>query len=162
MNAAEVIEALDLVEQDHRLVYEKMRGLKQAAAGLLRHGETTRVESLKQLRTVNNYFRTHFAGHMHEEEVTLFPALEQYLPDGPAIVAGLRRQHCEIQHRCDDLAGCLEVAADLEGGPPTMVLRDLMAYGWELWALLDNHAAEETRAVHQLFRHAPAAAVHAV
>ena len=30
-----------------------------------------------------------------------------------------------------------------------MVLRDLLAYGWELWELLDNHAHAETQAVHQ-------------
>jgi hypothetical protein len=161
MNAAEIIDALDLVEQDHKLVYEKVGGLKKAVAGLLRHGETARTASLEQIRHLNEFFRTQFAAHMREEETTLFPVLERYVPDGPATVARLRGQHCEIQHRCDELAGCLDVARDLEGGPPTMVLRDLMAYGWELWELLDSHAGEETRAVHRLFTHAPAAAAAA-
>jgi acetyl esterase/lipase len=51
---------------------------------------------------------------------------------------------------CDvlrDEVNCLGVADELEGEFPRMVLRDLLAYGWDLWDLLDDHARTETRAV---------------
>ena len=43
----------------------------------------------------------------------------------------------------------LAVAEDLEGGPPRMVLVDLLIYGWDLWEYLDRHAHLEAQVVHK-------------
>jgi hypothetical protein len=75
--------------------------------------------------------------------------LERHQPGGPELVARLRREHAEIRRRCEELGDCLEVAGELEGAFPRAVLRDLLAYGWDLWELLDDHARTETRAVHR-------------
>ena len=151
MIAAEVIDALDLIEQDHRLVLDKVRALKEAVSLLLHPGDVSLTEVLDRLQRLNEFFATKFTAHMQEEEATLFPFLERHTPGGPALVAGLRRQHAEIQRKREEFANCLEVADGLEGGPPKMVLRDLLGYGWELWDLLDSHAADETRAVYRCF-----------
>jgi hypothetical protein len=64
-------------------------------------------------------------------------------------VARLRQDHDDIRRRRQEFGDCLEIAESLDGGPPPMVVRDLLAYGWELWERLDNHAHAETQAVRQ-------------
>ena len=149
MNAADLLPALNTVEQDHRLVLDKMRALKETASYLLGPGGADPRQILDRLRGLHDFFTTQFTAHMQEEETTLFPLLEQHQPGGPELVARLRREHGEIRRRCEELGNCLEVADELEGEFPRMVLRDLFVYGWDLWELLDDHARTETRAVHR-------------
>ena len=149
MNATDLLPALNTVEQDHRLVLDKMRALKETACYLLDPGGTESRQVLQRLHQLHDYFTTRFTAHMEEEEATLFPLLEQHPPGGPEVVARLRREHAEIRRRCQELGNCLEVADGLEDEFPRMVLRDLFTYGWDLWELLDDHARTETRAVHR-------------
>jgi iron-sulfur cluster repair protein YtfE (RIC family) len=149
MNADEFLAALNTVEQDHRLVLEKVQSLKDAVGWLLDPQGVDGEKVLDKFRVLNEYFATQFAAHMAEEETTLFPLLERRAPDGAALVARLREAHTEINQKREELESCLEVATDLEDGPPRMVLRDLVAYGWELWKALDDHAHAETRAVQE-------------
>jgi hemerythrin-like domain-containing protein len=149
MNAADLLPALNTVEQDHRLVLDKIRALKETAGYLLDPRGTDPWQVLDRLRELHDYFTTQFTAHLEEEETTLFPLLEQHQPGGPELVARLRREHAEIRRRCEELGNCLEVADELEGEFPRRVLRDLLAYGWDLWELLDDHARTETRAVHR-------------
>src|SRR5579864_5225880 len=130
MNATDLLPALNTVEQDHRLVLDKMRALKETACYLLDPGDTTPRQVLERLRGLHDYFATQFTAHLEEEEKTLFPLLEQHQPGGPELVARLRREHGEIRRRCEELGNCLEVADGLEDEFPRMVLRDLLAYGW--------------------------------
>jgi hemerythrin-like domain-containing protein len=161
MNATELLPALNTVEEDHRLVLDKMRELKETACYFLDPGGTNPRQVLDRLHQLHDYFASQFAAHMAEEETTLFPLLEQHQPGGPELVARLRREHGEIRRRCEELGNCLKVADELEGEFPRMVLRDLLAYGWDLWEVLDDHARAETHAVHryiaQTFEDEPAA-----
>ena len=75
--------------------------------------------------------------------------LAQYKPEGPELVARLRREHDDIRRKRQELADCLRVAEGLEGGAPPMVVLDVLGYGWDLWELLDNHAHVESRALHE-------------
>ena len=68
------------------------------------------------------------------------------------MVAGLQRQHAEINRKREELGDCLVVANDLESGPPRMVVADLVTYGLELWDLLDGHARVESQVVHECIR----------
>lgn len=151
MNAADLLPALNTVEQDHRLVLDKMRALKETASYLLDPEATDPRKVLARLHELHDYFTTQFTTHLEEEEKTLFPLLEQYAPGGPELVARLRREHAEIRRRGEELGNCLGVADELEGAFPDRVLRDLLAYGWDLWDLLDDHARTETQAVHRYF-----------
>jgi hypothetical protein len=149
MNAADLLPALNTVEQDHRLVLDRMRALKETAGYLLDPGATDPRQVLDRLRELHDYFTTQFTAHLEEEETTLFPLLERHQTGGPELVARLRREHAEIRRGCEELGNCLEVADELEGEFPPRVLRDLLAYGWDLWELLDDHARTETQAVHR-------------
>jgi iron-sulfur cluster repair protein YtfE (RIC family) len=148
MSAAEVMAALNTVEQDHRLVLEKVQALKEAVGCLLGAGGEDPCQALGRMRESDRYFATLFESHMEEEETTLFPLLERYAAGGADLVARLRREHAEIRAKREELGNCLAVAADLEDRPPRAVLRDVLTYGWELWELLDNHAHLETRSIH--------------
>jgi iron-sulfur cluster repair protein YtfE (RIC family) len=149
MSTAEILAVLNTVERDHRLVLEKVQALKDTVSCLLEPGRRDPHRVINRLRELNEYFATEFASHLEEEETTLFPFLERYTPGGKDLVARLREEHADIQCKREELESCLGVATDLEGGPPRMVLRDLLTYGWELWKQLDNHAHVETREVHQ-------------
>jgi hemerythrin-like domain-containing protein len=149
MNATDLLPALNTVEQDHHLVLDKVRALKETAYYFVNPGGNTPRQIIDHLRGLHGYFATQFTAHMAEEEVTLFPLLEQHQPEGPELVARLRREHGEIRRRCEELGNSLKVADELEGEFPRMVLRDLLAYGWDLWEKLDDHARTETRAVHR-------------
>jgi hemerythrin-like domain-containing protein len=149
MNAADLLPALNTVEQDHRLVLDKMRALKETATYLFAPEGIDSRQVLDRLHKLHAYFTTQFTAHLEEEETTLFPLLAQHQPEGPELVARLRREHAEIRRLCDELGKCLGVADDLEGELPSSVLRDLLTYGWELWELLDEHARTETRALHR-------------
>jgi iron-sulfur cluster repair protein YtfE (RIC family) len=140
--------ALHTVEQDHRLVLEKMQAMKETMS-CLEDAEGAGCErAIQRLRELHQYFTREFASHLEEEETTLFPLLERQ-PGGDQLVARLRDDHADIRRRCEELGNCLQVSAELEDGGPPMVLRDLFAYACELWAVLDNHAHAETRAVHE-------------
>jgi hemerythrin-like domain-containing protein len=152
MNAATVIAVMDIVEEDHRMVLEKTRALKDTVDCLMVPDDKGLTEALHRLQRLNHYFASHFATHIAEEDQVLLPFLERQSPAGPELVAGLRRQHAEIVRKREELADCLNVADDLEGGPPQMVIADLVAYGLELWDLLDSHARDETQAVHECIK----------
>jgi Hemerythrin HHE cation binding domain len=149
MNAAELVAALNTVEQDHRLVLDKVQALKEAVCCLVDPEGAGLRRALDRLRDLNDYFATQFAVHLDEEETTLFPLLERHRPAGADLVGRLRAEHAEILRKREELDNCLEVASDLEDALPRALVRDLLAYGWELWDLLDNHAHAETRAVHE-------------
>jgi len=149
MNVDPFLAALNTVEQDHRLVLEKMQALKDAVGCVLNLEDTNPRRVLKRLQDLNDYFVSHFASHMDEEETTLFPLLEQQDAGGPELVVHLRAEHGEILRKREELGNCLEVATGLEDHLSRAVLRDLLSYGWELWELLDHHAHAETRAVHR-------------
>jgi hypothetical protein len=149
MNTADLLPALNTVEQDHRLVLDKIRALKETASYLLDPGRIDPRQVLDRLHKLHDFFTTQLTAHLEEEETTLFPLLVQHQPEGPELVARLRREHTEIRRRCEELGNCLGVADELEGEFPRRVLRDLLAYGWDLWGSLDDHARTETRAVHR-------------
>jgi hypothetical protein len=148
MNADEVLFALSLVEEDHQLVLDKVQALKGAVSHVLAPTAADARRVLDQLRGAHEYFATHFEVHMRDEEVGLLPLLEQQ-PGGVEVVARLRQDHAEIRRRREDFGNCLQVAAELGDGITRAVARDLLAYGWELWELLDRHAHTETVAVCQ-------------
>ncbi len=163
MNAAPSVAALNTVEEDHRLVLEKMRALREAISWLISSGGPGPRRALGRLREVHDYFATHFAAHLLEEETTLFPYLRKYLPDGPDLVAGLQAEHTEIRRKREEFGDCLDVAAELGDDLPRAVVNDLLSFGWELWDMLDHHAHAETYAVQRcldrlLPAHAPAGA----
>jgi hypothetical protein len=147
MNAAASLAALDTVEEDHRLVLEKMRALRDAIGWLISPGAPGRRRAVERLREVHDYFATHFAAHLLEEERTLFPYLRRNLPDGADLVARLQAEHTEIRRKREEFGNCLDVAAELGDGLPSAVVNDLLVFGWELWDILDHHAHAETYAV---------------
>lgn len=147
MNASPSVAALNTVEEDHRLVLEKMRALREAISWLISPGTPGRRRALDRLREVHDYFATHFAAHLLEEETTLFPYLRRNLPDGADLVARLQAEHAEIRRKREEFGDCLDVVAELGDEPPRAVVNDLLCFGWELWDLLDHHAHAETYAI---------------
>jgi hemerythrin-like domain-containing protein len=114
MNAAELKAAVDTVEQDHELVLEKLKALKDTIYCLLEPAKTTSGEMVDELVEFNKYFATKFESHLDEEETTLFPLLEKHTSTGPEIVARLRQQHKEIRRKRQEFEDCLESAARQE------------------------------------------------
>jgi len=135
MNAAAFTAALNTVEQDHQLVLDKVQALKELVSRLLAPEDLDAPRVLKRLRELDAFFATQLANHMDEEETTLFPLLEQYPSEGPALTARLRREHDEIRRQLAAFNNSLGVALDLRDGLPRAVLRDLLVDGWELWEL---------------------------
>jgi hemerythrin-like domain-containing protein len=149
MNVNGVMAALNTVEQDHRLVLDRLQALKDTVDWLMSRTEKEAREGLLRLSEINKYFATEFACHMAEEEQTLFPLLEQHHPEGRELVARLRSEHDAIRHRCRELDDSVQIAIELEDGLRRAVLRDVYVYGWWLWEVLDDHARTETQAIHQ-------------
>jgi hypothetical protein len=147
MNAIDLLAALNTVEQDHRLVLDHIQALREAVTCLLDPEDPDREDVLDRLREISIYLGTAFEAHMEEEETTLFPLLEQAPPGGVELAARLREEHAEIRRRRAEFDDCLRVGEGLEGGPPRMVVADLVLYVWDLWELLHNHAHRETQAV---------------
>ncbi len=128
MNAAVIEAALNVVEQDHRLVLDKMQALKEAIGGLLDPGRGDARRVIGRLHELHRFFLTQFMTHLDEEEVALFPLLAQNDPEGPGLVDRLRKEHSAIRRRLDEFGSCLDLAASLDE-PPRAVLRDLFTYG---------------------------------
>jgi hemerythrin-like domain-containing protein len=149
MNTDEFLAAMNTVEKDHQLVLDKVQALRETVADVFDPANVDAQRVVNRFRDINNYFATQFTAHMEEEEMTLFPFLEEYKPGGRELVARLRQEHAEILRKREEFGNCVEFAAELEDGITRMVLRDLLAYGWELWEHLDRHAHTETRAVHE-------------
>jgi len=149
MKTDEIMAALSTVEQDHQLVLDKMQSLREAVGGLLEPNTPAR-QTLARLQELNRFFATQLITHMEEEEVTLFPLLERYQPEGPKLVKRLREEHVDIRRQLDEFGNCLNVALQLDEAP-RVVLRDLLAYGWDFLEALDNHAHVETQSVHLCF-----------
>ena len=149
MNVTEVMAALNTVEQDHRLVLDRMQALKETVNCLTDRKIEDVRQMLLQLREINNYFATDFTCHLEEEEETLFPLLEQYSTEATGVMLRLRPEHETIRRRCEEFDNGLQVALDLEDGLNKTVLRDVFLYGWRMWELLDDHAHLETQAIHR-------------
>jgi iron-sulfur cluster repair protein YtfE (RIC family) len=149
MNATEFLAVLNTMEQDHQLVLDKIQALKDSVADVLGSQGEDAHKALSRLREYDSYFATQFEAHLDEEEITLFPLLQKCRPEGAQLVDHLRQEHDEIRRKREEFENCLDVAAQLGVKVPRSVLRDVLAYGWELWELLDNHAHVETRAVHE-------------
>jgi len=149
MSGAELLAALNTVEQDHQIVLNIIQALKDAIACLLRPGDVDPHQVLSRLKDINAYLETRFTAHMLEEETTLFPLLEQFKPEGAELAARLRLEHEEIRRKRENFGACLAVAFDVEESLPRAVLRDILIDGWELWDLLDKHTYLETHAVQE-------------
>jgi hemerythrin-like domain-containing protein len=149
MNESKVMAALNTIEQDHRLVLERMQSLKETVSCLMYRQPEDARQILLQLREMNKYFSTEFTCHADEEEQTLFPLLEEYHPEASNVSARLRGGHDAIRRSCEEFDNSLQVALDLEDGLNKIVVRDVFISGWRLWELLDDHAHEETQAIHQ-------------
>ncbi|MBI3463315.1 MAG: hemerythrin domain-containing protein [Planctomycetes bacterium] len=153
MNVADFLAAMSTVEADHRFVFEKVCALKDAVSCLMGMGDKPARAVFGQLRQLLEFFADEFGAHAAEEEQTLFPLIEEQLPDGAQVVARLRQDHETIRCKRQEFADCLEVASELEDDVPDAVLADLLAYGWELWELLDTHAHTETKALREAAAH---------
>ena len=149
MNVTKVMSALNTIEQDHRLVLDRMQALKETVSCLMYRKTEDVRQALLKLREINKFFSTEFTCHSDEEEETLFPLLEQDNLKGSELVARLRAEHDKIHHQCEEFDNSLQLALDLEDGLNKTVLRDVFIYGWQLWELLDDHARVETQAIHQ-------------
>jgi iron-sulfur cluster repair protein YtfE (RIC family) len=149
MNNADLMNALNTVEQDHHLVLDRMQALKETVGYWFAPEKVDPNQLLKRLREINTFFANEFAAHMEEEEQTLFPFLEQHTAQGKALVSRLRLEHEEIRRKREEFGNCLGFAVELEKGINKMVLRDLLTYGYELWQRLDKHAHVETEAVQE-------------
>src|SRR4051794_23450792 len=151
MDAATFRAALDTVEQDHHLVVDRMQALKEVMTALTSPGDVG-PQVFARLQELDRFFVTQFSTHLDEEEKTLFPLLEQFAPEGPALAARLRDEHAALRRAMEDFDNCLGVAAELQDRPPRVVLRDLLTYGWDLWDRLDQHAHAETQGIHACLR----------
>jgi len=149
MNVAEFTAALNTVEQDHQIVLDRVQNLKEMVNHLLAPESLDAPWVLGRLRELDGFFATQLMTHMDEEEITLFPLLEQRQPEGAALTAQLRQEHKEIRRGLDAFNSSLGVALDLQDGPPRAVLWDLLIDAWELWEILDKHAHAETEGVRQ-------------
>jgi hemerythrin-like domain-containing protein len=149
LNATKVMAALNTIEQDHRLVLDRMQALKETVSCLMYRKTEDARQVLLNLREINKYFSTEFTCHSEEEEETLFPLLEQDNPEGHELVQRLRAEHDKIYRQCEEFDNSLQFALDLEDGLNKTVLRDVFIYGWQLWELLDDHARVETQAIHR-------------
>jgi hypothetical protein len=150
MNLDQFMVALKVVEDDHQLVLEKVQALRNTLHCLSETGEGQSQQVITKLQGLNDFLGTRLAAHLEEEERTLFPFLEQSFPEGGALVARLRLDHAAILEKQREFANCLEIAAELvDDGLTRVVLLDLLAFGLELWELLDAHAHTETQAIRQ-------------
>lgn len=149
MNSINVMAALNTVEQDHRLVLDRIQALKNTVDWLTNRTPKDARQGLLQLRDINKYFATELICHLEEEEQTLFPLLEESNSQGRELVARLRTEHDAIRQRCQELDDSVQFAIELEDDLPRAVLRDVYFYGWRLWELLDAHAHVESQAIHQ-------------
>jgi len=107
----EITAVLNTVEQDHVLVLENIRALKEAVTALMRPPTKIDVRAvLEQLCDSQCYFNGRFESHMEEEERTLFPFLARQKPCGPRVVAQLRQEHGEIRHLREKFGNSLDLA----------------------------------------------------
>jgi hemerythrin-like domain-containing protein len=150
MRLDEFLAALKVVEDDHQFVLEKVQALRKAVSCLMDSGEHEPHQVVAMLQKLNDFLGTRFAAHLEEEERTLFPFLEQSLPEGSALVARLMLDHTVLLRKRQEFANCLEIAAAVvNGGLTRAVVLDLFAFGLELCELLDAHAHNETQAIRQ-------------
>jgi iron-sulfur cluster repair protein YtfE (RIC family) len=151
MTSEKLLATLQTVEQDHQIVLHKIAALKECIGTLLRPSEGDLHKVLRRLKEVNDYLETNFTTHLLEEEMTLFPLLAEFKPEGLNLVDRLRREHEEIRTKREEFASCLTIALEVEDTLPRAVVRDLLIDAWELWDILDEHAHEETQAVQECF-----------
>jgi hypothetical protein len=150
INLDQFMAALKVVEDDHQLVLEKVQALAKALNCLRETGERQPNQVIASLQGFNEFLGSRLASHLEEEERTLFPFLEQFCPEGGSLVARLRMDHTAILSKCREFANCLQIAAELvDDGLSRAVLLDLLAFGLELWELLDAYAHTETQAIRQ-------------
>lgn len=150
MEISELMAVMNTVEEDHRQVLENLQALKETLRSLT-GTERSPCPVLVRLNEETNRFTKRFAEHTREEEKTLFPFLAEHLPDEPNLVGGLRQQHDAISRKREEFRDCLAMAQELGDGLSRAVLLDVLASGWELLDLLDEHAREETKAVQKCF-----------
>jgi iron-sulfur cluster repair protein YtfE (RIC family) len=146
MNATECMAALNTVEQDHRLVLDKMRGLKEAVSSLLEPA-TNWHAAVDRLDELHRFFAGTIETHMQKGEISLFPLLEKSGPGGAQAAKHLRNEHTAIRRQLEEFGEFVRVADESDDEP--LKVRDVLALGWKLWGLLDEHARRETQAVQQ-------------
>ena len=152
MDAKAFAGALATVEQDHQFLADRVQALRQMVVTLMAPEDIYAPRVFGRLRELDNYFTTQFLAHMDEEEQTLFPLLEQFPPEGPALAERLRGEHKELRRKLDEFDGCLTIAIELKDRPPQAVMEDLLVYTWDLWEALDDHAHAETKGIQDCFK----------
>ena len=154
MNAKAFAEAYATLEQDHELVLDRVQALREMVLVLMDPDNLDAPRVFARLRELDNYFSTQLVTHMEEEETTLFPLLESFPPEGPALSNRLGHEHDELRRKLEEFSSCLTIALELQDRPPTTVIEDLLVYTWDLWELLDQHAYEETHGLNECLKRA--------
>jgi iron-sulfur cluster repair protein YtfE (RIC family) len=150
MDATQLKAAVNIVEQDHQLVLENLRALKDTVYCLMEPAKTSSGEVVTRLDEFNKFFTSQFEDHLKEEETTLFPLLEKDGSGGAEVVARLRKDHDDIRRKRSEFESCLKIAAaSQEENIPPSILRDLLRYGLDFWEQLDTHAHFESRELHR-------------
>ncbi len=149
MEIDQLIAVMGAVEQDHRLVLKKVKALKEAL-GCLSGIEKEPTPVLEKLQELKRFLENRFGRPTKKEEV-LFSFLKQNLAEKPDVVESLRHEYGEINRKREEFGDCLDLAQGLGNGLTRAVLLDVLAFGFELWDLLDLHVYHETKAVQECF-----------
>ena len=139
------MDTLDLLEEEHQSVTEKL-ALLERAIGWLEEIDQQLELGTQAVAEMRRYLADEFRLHVAHEEDVLLPVLEE-TPGAPqALLPELRSEHRELEDLAVELIRKVQAFARLRG--PWSAARDeLSSVAWRFYRLLDQHKDKEDREV---------------
>jgi hemerythrin-like domain-containing protein len=135
---------LKTAREDHELVTEHIRLLERLERMLATGGSRPPAVAAQLARDGCGFLDAKLLPHCAEEEHTLFPFCQQYLPKGSTLIYELESEHTQIRDLAQRLRAELTTQAQAGGAAAAADLARLRPIIAQLIALLSHHAGRES------------------
>ncbi len=138
-----------ILKKDHKKNFQNLDLFYEALRKLRFEGKHNVRENLREIRGLVAYFKRGLNGHMKEEERTLFPFLQSYIPRLEPMVWLLLSENQDFRNNLKELRLSL-LEFNKAGRNKTELIHKIGEQGTYLVCLLRSHMQIETQILYRV------------
>ncbi len=138
-----------ILEKDHKKTFQNLDLFYEVLRKLRFEGKQNLGKNLKEIRGLVAYFKRELNGHMKEEEKTLFPFLQSYIPRLEPMICLLLSEHQDFRNSLREMRLSL-LEFNKAGRDKTELIHKIEEQGTYLVCLLRSHMQVETQSLYRV------------
>jgi hemerythrin-like domain-containing protein len=147
MDPQQVEAILRQEREDHVLVAEQIRILKELEGTLVGADQRHLDRALQLLRQASHFFQAELLPHFGSEEQGMFAVFREHLPKGSTVIYELQSEHEQMRRLCGHFREQLRLLRHRRHLKRRALLAHLQALCEQITALLSRHVEREEQLV---------------